>query len=79
MALCPGFTRTEFHQRMDVGRGSAPDFMWLDPDSLVTAALRDFERGKVFSIPSAQYKAVTAVARVVPTAVLQRFQSLGRK
>ena len=79
MALCPGFTRTEFHQRMDVGRGSAPDFMWLDPDELVATALRDFERGKVFSIPSAQYKAVTAAARVIPTAVLQRFQSLGRK
>jgi short-subunit dehydrogenase len=79
MALCPGFTRTEFHQRMEVGRGSAPDFMWLDPDTLVTAALRDFERGKVLSIPSAQYKVVTAAARVVPTAVLQRFQSLGRK
>jgi short-subunit dehydrogenase len=79
MALCPGFTRTEFHQRMDVGRGSAPEFMWLDPDSLVSAALRDFERGKVLSVPSAQYKAVTAAARVLPTRVLQRFQSLGRK
>ena len=22
--LCPGFTKTEFHERMDVGRGSAP-------------------------------------------------------
>ena len=79
MALCPGFTKTEFHERMDVGRGSAPDFMWLDPDQLVATALRDFDRGKVFSIPSAQYKAVTAAARVIPTAVLQRFQSLGRK
>ena len=79
MALCPGFTKTEFHQRMDVGRGSAPDFMWLDPDELVATALRDFDRGKVFSIPSAQYKAVTAAARVIPSGVLQRFQALGRK
>jgi short-subunit dehydrogenase len=79
MALCPGFTKTEFHERMDVDRGSAPDFMWLDPDRLVATALRDFERGKVFSIPSAQYKAVTTVARVIPTGLLQRFQSLGRK
>jgi short-subunit dehydrogenase len=79
MALCPGFTKTEFHQRMDVGRGSAPEFMWLEADRLVSDALRDFERGKVLSIPSAQYKAITVAARVIPNGVLQRFQSLGRR
>lgn len=78
-ALCPGFTKTEFHERMGVSRGSAPDFMWLDADELVATALKDFEKGKTFSIPSAQYKAVTTLARVVPGGVLQRFQSLGRK
>jgi short-subunit dehydrogenase len=79
MALCPGFTKTEFHERMDVGRDSAPEFMWLDADQLVATALRDFDHGKALSIPSAQYKLVTAAARVLPTGVLQRFQSVGRK
>jgi short-subunit dehydrogenase len=78
-ALCPGFTKTEFHERMGVSRGSAPDFMWLDADDLVATALKDFDKGKVFSIPSAQYKAISTMARVVPSSVLQRFQSLGRK
>jgi short-subunit dehydrogenase len=77
--LCPGFTKTEFHERMGVSRGSAPDFMWLDADELVATALSDFDKGKVFSIPSAQYKAITAMARLVPSSVLQRFQALGRK
>ena len=77
--LCPGFTRTEFHERMDVGRGSAPDFMWLDADDLVAQALKDHARGRVWSIPSTQYKVITTVARMVPTSVLQRFQSLGRR
>ena len=79
MALCPGFTRTEFHARMDVGRGSAPEFLWLDAGFLVDHALADFDRGKALSVPGAQYKAITAAARLVPTRVLQRFQSLGRK
>jgi short-subunit dehydrogenase len=77
--LCPGFTRTEFHERMDVGRGSAPDFMWLDADELVATALKDHAKGKLWSIPSPQYKVVTTAARVIPTGVLKRFQSLGRK
>ena len=77
--LCPGFTKTEFHERMEVGRGSAPDFMWLDADELVATALKDHAKGKVFSIPSPQYKAISAAARLVPGGVLQRFQSLGRK
>lgn len=79
MALCPGFTRTEFHGRMDVGRDSAPSFLWLDAADLVSTALADFDKGRSLSIPSARYKAITAFARVVPNGVLQKFQSLGRK
>ena len=79
MALCPGFTKTEFHQRMEVGRDSAPDFLWLDPDDLVAAALKDFDKGKPFSIPSARYKSIVGVTRLVPTRLVQRFQALGRK
>ncbi|QIG43983.1 SDR family oxidoreductase [Nocardioides anomalus] len=77
--LAPGFTKTEFHERMDVSRGSAPDFMWLDPDRLVATALADHEKGRVWSIPSVQYKAIATAARLVPNSLLQRFQSLGRK
>lgn len=79
MALCPGFTKTEFHERMDVSRDSSPGFMWLDADALVAEALADYDKGKIYSIPSTRYKAITAAARVVPNRVLQRFQSLGRK
>ncbi len=79
MALCPGFTKTEFHERMDVVRGSAPDFMWLDADKLVATALSDYDKGRVYSIPSAQYKAIATASRLVPNGLLQRFQSVGRK
>jgi uncharacterized protein len=79
MALCPGFTKTEFHERMGVGRDSAPEFMWLDVEDLVAEALRDFDKQRVFSIPSLRYKAVVGVTKLIPKPVLQRFQSLGRK
>ncbi|HEX5090342.1 MAG TPA: SDR family oxidoreductase [Nocardioides sp.] len=79
MALCPGFTKTEFHERMDVSRGSAPGFMWLEAERLVSDALSDFDKGKVVSVPSPQYKAIATASRLVPNSLLQRFQSVGRK
>lgn len=77
MALCPGFTKTEFHERMQVKRGDS--FMWLDVEFLVKTALADFDKGRKYSIPGAQYKTVVALTRAVPSGVLQRFQSMGRK
>ena len=79
MALCPGFVRTEFHERMDVGRDSAPSFLWLEAANLVAAALSDLDAGKAISVPSLRYKAIVTGARHVPSGLLQRFQSLGRK
>ena len=75
--LCPGFTKTEFHQRMDVRRGSG--WLWLDADFLVAECLEDFDKGKALSIPGRQYKVITAVTRLVPTRISQRFQNLGRR
>ncbi|QBR91934.1 SDR family oxidoreductase [Nocardioides euryhalodurans] len=75
--LCPGFVKTEFHQRMGVRRGSGP--LWLDADFLVSEALADFDRGRAFSIPGRRYRAIVAVTRLVPSPVLQRLQSLGRR
>ncbi|GAA5156543.1 SDR family oxidoreductase [Nocardioides marinquilinus] len=76
-SLCPGFTKTEFHERMDVRRGDG--FMWLDVDFLVAKALSDHDKGRVYSVPGAQYKTIAAITRVVPSRVLQTFQSVGRK
>jgi len=79
MALCPGFIRTEFHERMEVGRDSAPSFLWLEASDLVHVALTDLEAGKAVSVPTFRYKAIVTGAKYVPTGLLQRFQSLGRK
>lgn len=79
MALLPGFTKTEFHARMDVSRRSAPSWMWLDADRLVRDALADLDAGRPVSIPSRRYKALAALSRAVPLRVLARFQRVGRR
>lgn len=77
MALCPGFTKTEFHERMSVKRGDG--LMWLDVDFLVAQALKDYDKRRVYSIPGLQYKAVAALTRLVPSRALQTYQSIGRR
>ena len=79
MAVCPGFVRTEFHQRLGSDTDSAPRLLWLDPDRLVAEALADLDAGRALSIPSKRYKAIAVVVRVVPASLQQRFQGLGRK
>ena len=78
--LCPGFTKTEFHERLGIDRDkSAPSYLWLEADFLVSECLSDFDKGKTMSVPGGQYKVITTATRMVPTRVAQRFQNIGRR
>ena len=81
MALLPGYVRTEFHERAGIDKGSRSGPFWLDASDLVRQSLADAERGRVVSIPSAQYKAVVALARHIPRALVRnpRVTALHRK
>ena len=80
MALCPGFVRTEFHQRAGMGTDNIPGWMWLDADKLVAAALGDLSRGKTLSIPDPRYKALMGLVKVAPRGLLGGITSrTGRK
>ena len=65
-ALCPGFTRTEFHRRARIQLSMLPAALWLDADDVVHQALADVAAGKVVSVPGAQWKVLTAVVRTLP-------------
>ncbi|MEV6975402.1 SDR family oxidoreductase [Kitasatospora sp. NPDC093806] len=67
MALCPGFTRTEFHERAGMGTGNIPAWGWLSAERVVDEAMRDLARGRSVSVPSRRYKAAVAIARVLPS------------
>jgi len=69
-AVCPGFTHTEFHDRMGMDKSVAPSWAWLHADRVVRDSLADNERGKAVSIPSKRYKVLAAVARVAPPKLL---------
>jgi short-subunit dehydrogenase len=69
-ALCPGFTRTEFHERAGIPTTGIMDRMWLDANQLVDAALTDHRHKRPISVPGWQYKALTEIGRMTPRPLL---------
>jgi uncharacterized protein len=67
LALCPGFVRTEFHDRAGMKAENVPSWAWLDADKVVAAALRDLARGRTVSVPDPRYKVAAALARHIPS------------
>jgi len=65
-ALCPGFTRTEFHQRGKMRMSGLPNFMWLSSDQVVAKSWKYAKAGKAICIPGWQYLTLSTIARVAP-------------
>ena len=70
-ALCPGFTRTEFHQRGRMSMKGLPAFMWLNADKLVATAWKEAVSGKALSVPGWQYRILTFVIRCAPRSMVR--------
>jgi short-subunit dehydrogenase len=79
MALCPGYTHTEFHDRAGINKSAVQDWMWLDAPLVVSEALKDFSRGKAVSIPGAQYKALATAATYLPRPLVRRIGLASQK
>jgi short-subunit dehydrogenase len=83
LAVCPGFTHTEFHERAGINMASLPSWLWLDADQVVETALADLRRSTPLSIPGRQYQLLYAASRLTPrrlaTAVGTRIGSTPRR
>jgi uncharacterized protein len=71
-AVCPGFTRTEFHERGGMDMSSLPEFGWLDADDVVDEALADVAKGKVVSVPSKRFKTLVLALRHLPRPLVRK-------
>jgi short-subunit dehydrogenase len=70
-ALCPGFTRTEFHQRGKMRMTGLPNFMWLSSDQVVAKSWKYVKAGKAICIPGWQYLILTTIARIAPRPIVR--------
>jgi short-subunit dehydrogenase len=75
-ALCPGFTRTDFHTRM----GLDPAQVYRDrgllramtPEEVVDASLRGLARDEVICVPGFNNRLAALLPRLVPRRLLRR-------
>jgi short-subunit dehydrogenase len=79
-ALCPGFTRSEFHQRMNVDVNDLPRWMWMSAEKVVNTSLRTLDRGwPVVCVPGIRYKLMLLLLRFIPRGLLRRVTELRQR
>ena len=76
MAVCPGYTHTEFHDRAGLGTTQIPEFLWQSTDDVVRAALRDLDRRRSVSIPGAMNKTAAVFSSTSPAGVTRKVAGL---
>jgi uncharacterized protein len=75
IAFCPGFVRTEFHQRAGIRAERIPRLLWLDADAVVARCLADAARGRAVCVPALKYKVVVAGFRLLPMRLVDARQA----
>jgi len=67
-ALCPGFTKTEFHNTIGTDRHRlAPFSLFLRTEYVVEESLRGLARGKLLVVPGWRYKLLVSLISKLPT------------
>jgi hypothetical protein len=78
MALCPGFTRTEFHDRAGLPTDGIPRQLWLTADQVVRDGLADLRRGRPVSVPGLAYKGIVVIGRYLPRPLMRAASRVAR-
>jgi uncharacterized protein len=75
-ALCPGYTFSEFHEKLGVDRRHlAAASLWHSAEFVVDASLDALRTGKLFVVPGWRYRVFTALVTKLPSAVRLMFES----
>ncbi|WP_338089175.1 hypothetical protein [Phycicoccus endophyticus] len=74
--MCPGLTRSEFHERARMSLAGVPRSLWLDADEVARQGLADAAAGRVVSVPGVQWRALSLLVRALPRPALRRVSRL---
>jgi short-subunit dehydrogenase len=71
VAVCPGFVRTEFHQRAGIDMRGKPGWMYVPMSAVVGEALAGLRTGRSVVVPGALYKVMAAAAKLAPRSLVR--------
>ncbi|QNK81434.1 SDR family oxidoreductase [Nakamurella sp. PAMC28650] len=74
-ALCPGFVRTEFHERASIDMSGTSPGRYVDIDNLVVTSLADLRANRILSVPGRLYALMAVLVRLLPRGVVRRVAS----
>jgi uncharacterized protein len=72
MVLAPGYTHTEFHEQAAMPVDQSPELLWQSPETVVEAALRAYDRGRVVCTPGPLNTIAAAFSATMPAAITRR-------
>jgi short-subunit dehydrogenase len=72
-ALCPGFVRTEFHDRAGIDMSTKRDWMYVDIDEVISTALEGLRGNRPLTIPGRLYGVIAGAAKLAPRSLVRAF------
>jgi hypothetical protein len=66
LALCPGYVRSEFHERAGIDMSRTPGRLWLDADQVAADGLRALARGETVRVVDWRYRMMVGAIRFAP-------------
>ena len=70
--VCPGFTRTAFHDAASMNATGIPDLAWGTADGVARAALDGVRANRAVVVPGTANRAVAGAARLLPSGLVRR-------
>ncbi len=77
-SLCPGFTRTDFHEKMKMDQKEwerLQVFNWMKPDEVVEYSLKCLRKKRVVCIPGFWNRVTVKLIRMIPRALYYKVNS----
>ncbi len=77
MAVCPGFTYSEFHDviRTRESVSAYPGFMWMSAEDVARQAYEAMAKGKTVFVPGPANKALALACRLLPDSLLGKLSA----